>query len=81
MGGQEPAPAADFDDESAAFSHGLENRKDPRRTRVGVESETAMVDERKVVSVVRLISGSALFHGVQCFLRLQSRSPESQCAN
>ena len=50
MPGEEPAPAAELDDETAA--HGLEQRENPWRAGVGMEAEAEVMHQRQVVSVV-----------------------------
>ena len=56
IGGEQPAPTANLDNQSITLSHGLEEPEDPRCARVSVESKAPMVDEREVVSVIGCVS-------------------------
>ena len=53
--GEQPTPAAELDDQTSSVTHGPEQRHDARRAHVGVEPEAAVVHQREVVAVIRLI--------------------------
>ena len=49
---EQPAPAADLQDNPAPLPHRLEQCQDPGRAGVGVEAEPEMVHKRQILSVV-----------------------------
>jgi hypothetical protein len=49
---EEPAPAAELDNQTVALAHGLQQLQDPGRAVVGVETEPEVVDQREVAAVV-----------------------------
>lgn len=56
MTGQEPAPTPQLDDQTAPRTDGLEQLEDARSARVSVETETTVMDQGEVTSVVRSAS-------------------------
>jgi hypothetical protein len=62
VGGEQPTPAANLDDQPIALSHRLKKPEDSWRTGIGVEPETQMMDEGQVLSVIGHPSPWARFH-------------------
>jgi hypothetical protein len=52
MPGEQPAAAADLQDEAAPFAYRLEQGQDPRRAGVGVKAEAEVMHEGEVLLVV-----------------------------
>jgi hypothetical protein len=50
----EPAATPELDHQPVSFANARQQREDARRTRVCVEAEAAMMNEREIASVIRI---------------------------